>query len=171
MTARNRETLSIAAAGERDVLITRRFDAPRRLVYDAHTKPELLRRWLCPPGWRLAVCEIDLRVGGSYRYVWQSDDGTSMGSGGVYQEIVAPEKIVASEKFDDAWYPGEAVTTHTFEERGGWTLLSLRIRYESEAARDGVIRSPMASGVAAGYDQLEEMLATDAAANANVSAP
>jgi uncharacterized protein YndB with AHSA1/START domain len=162
---RNRDTFRVAADGERDVLITRRFDAPRRLVYDAHTKPELLRRWLCPFGWQLTVCEIDLRVGGKYRYVWRSErDGATMGAGGVYREIVEPEKISATEKFDDAWYPGEAVVTHTFEDKGGWTLLSLRIRYESEAARDGVIRSPMEGGVSAGYDQLEELLGADVSA-------
>ena len=172
MKTRNRETMRVAADGERDVLITRRFDAPRRLVYEAHTKPELVKRWLRPPGWRLAVCEIDLRVDGRYLYVWRGDgDGKMMGVTGVYREIVAPEKIVATEKFDDAWYPGEAVTTHTFEERDGGTLLSLRITYESTAARDVVIRSPMESGLAAGYDQLEEMLAAGGAAHANVSVP
>lgn len=168
---RNRETMTIGADGERDVLITRRFDAPRRLVYEAHTKPELLKRWLRPPGWQLAVCEIDLRVGGKYRYVWHADSGEKMGMGGVYREIVAPEKVVATERFDDAWYPGEAIVSNTFEDKGGWTLLSLRITYESAAARDVAMRSPMESGLAAGYDRLEEMLAAGGAAETNVSAP
>jgi uncharacterized protein YndB with AHSA1/START domain len=172
MTIKNRDTLTIDPTGEREVLITRRFDAPRRLVYDAHTKPELVKRWLCPPGWQLAICEIDLRVGGRYRYVWQGDGtGQKMGMGGVYREIVAPARLVVTEKFDDAWYPGEAVNTTTFEESGGQTLLSLRLLYESPAARDLVLKSGMETGLSASYDQLEELVAAAGAANTNVSAP
>src|SRR5437773_10593060 len=88
-------TLKLTTPGEQDLVMTRVFDAPRQLVFDAHTKPELVRRWLLgPPGWSMPVCEIDLRVGGKYRYVWQHDrDGTKMGMGGVYSEVVAPERI------------------------------------------------------------------------------
>ena len=155
----HQETLKIGPTGEREVLITRRFDAPRRLVYDAHTKPELVQRWLRPPGWRLAVCEIDLRVGGSYRYVWQGDrDGQKMGVGGVYREIVAPERLVVTEKFDDAWYPGEAINTTTFEEKDGQTVLSLRLLYESQSVRDMVLKSGMETGLSASYEQLEELV-------------
>ena len=106
-------TLKLTTPGERDLVMTRSFDAPRQLVFDAHTKPALVRRWLLgPPGWSMPVCEIDLRVGGTYRYVWQHDrDGTKMGMGGVYREIKMPERIVNTEKFDEAWYPGEALGT------------------------------------------------------------
>ena len=161
-------TATIEFPSALEILLTREFEAPINLVFDVMTQPEHVRHHFAPFGEEVTVCEIDLRVGGKYRYVWQADrDGEKMGSGGVYLEIVAPERLVATEKFDDAWYPGEAVVTHTFEDKGDWTLLSLRIRYESAAARDGVIRSPMESGVAAGYDQLEEMLA----AGAGLSAP
>jgi len=157
----NAGTLKLTTSGERELVMTRSFDAPRQLVFDAHTKPELVRRWLLgPPGWSMPVCEIDLRVGGKYRYVWQHDrDGTKMGMGGVYREVVAPERIVNTEKFDEAWYPGEALGTLVLVERGGKTTLTYTMRYASRAARDAVIKSNMESGVAASYDRLAELLA------------
>jgi uncharacterized protein YndB with AHSA1/START domain len=118
--------LKVTAHGEREIVMTRVFDASRSLVFDACTKPELLKRWLLgPPSWSMPVCEIDLRVGGKYRYVWRRDrDGTEMGMGGVYREIVRPERVVSTEKFDDAWYPGEAVGTLVLEEQSGRTKLT-----------------------------------------------
>ena len=81
----NSRALEVSTPTEREIVMTRVFDAPRKLVFDAHTKPELVKRWLLgPPGWSMPVCEIDLRVGGMYRYVWRRDqDGTQMGMGGV----------------------------------------------------------------------------------------
>ena len=105
-------TLKVTTPTDREIAMTRVFDAPRNLVFEAYTKPELVKRWLgVHAGWSLAVCEIDLRVGGAYRYVWRGPDGTEMGMGGVYREIVPPERIVATETFDQSWYPGEAVST------------------------------------------------------------
>src|SRR6058998_2613091 len=94
--------LQITTRGDRELVMTRAFAAPRRMVFDAFTKPELVRRWLLgPPGWSMPVCEIDLRVGGSYRYVWKHDrTGEEMGMGGVFREIVRPERLVATERFD-----------------------------------------------------------------------
>lgn len=153
--------LKVVAHGDREIVITRAFNAPRHLVFDAHTKPELVRRWLLgPPGWTMPVCEIDLRVGGKYRYVWRKDDGVEMGMGGVYREIARPERLVATERFDQPWYPGEAVDTSVFIEEGGKTTVTLTVEYESREARDGVLRSPMEEGMAGGYDRLEELLAT-----------
>jgi uncharacterized protein YndB with AHSA1/START domain len=155
-----KNTLKVAAVGDREIVITRAFDAPRRLVWDAHTKPELVKRWLLgPPGWTMPVCEIDLRVGGKYRYVWRNQDGTEMGMGGVYREIVPPERLVATEAFDQSWYPGEALDTTIFVEDGGKTRITLTVQYESREARDGVLKSPMEEGMAGGYDRLEELLA------------
>jgi len=155
-------TLQLTAPGERDIVMTRVFDAPRQLVFDAHTQPELVKRWLLgPPGWSLPVCEIDLRVGGKYRYVWRHDrNGTEMGMGGVYREIKAPERIVSTEKFDEAWYPGEAVGTLVLVEQGGRTTLTNTMRYESRAARDAALKSGMESGVKASYDRLARLLAS-----------
>ena len=97
-------TLKVTTPSEREIVMTRVFDAPRQLLFEAHTKPDLVKRWLLgPPGWSMPVCEIDLRVGGKFRYVWRRDnDGTQMGMGGVYREIEAPERIVNTEKFDEA---------------------------------------------------------------------
>ena len=91
----NTGTLKIAAHGDREIVMTRVFDAPRNLVFDAFTKPELVKRWLLgPPGWTMPVCEIDLKVGGAYRYFWRQSDGTEMGMRGVYREIIPPERVV-----------------------------------------------------------------------------
>lgn len=155
--------LIITTPSEREIAMTRVFDAPRRLVFDAHTKPELVKRWMLgPPGWTMPVCEIDLRVGGAYRYVWRKEDGTEMGMGGVYREIKRPERIVHTELFDQAWYPGEAVVTTVLVERDGQTTLTATVRYDSREARDGVLKSPMEEGVAVSYDRLEDLLASEA---------
>ena len=158
----NSGTLKVTTRGDREIVMTRVLDAPRRMVFDAFTKPELVKQWLLgPPGWSMPVCEIDLRVGGSYRYVWRHFNGNEMGMGGVYREIVAPERIVSTEKFDEAWYPGEAVGTLLLVEQGGKTTITQTVLYESRETRDGVLKSPMESGVAASYDKLAEMLAVN----------
>jgi uncharacterized protein YndB with AHSA1/START domain len=153
--------LQITTPSDREVAMTRTFDAPRRLVFDAFTKPELIKRWLgVRAGWTMPVCEVDLRVGGKYRYVWRGPKGNDMGMGGVFREIVAPERIVATEKFDESWYAGEAVDTTVFVEKGGRTTVTMMVRYESKEARDGVLATPMATGVAESYDKLAEYLAS-----------
>lgn len=140
--------------------MTRTFDAPRALVFEALTNPDWVRRWLLGPGgWSMPVCEIDLRVGGAYRYEWRHEaDGTTMAMGGIYREIVPPERLVTTERFDESWYPGEAVGTVLLVEEGGRTRLTLTVRYDHKEARDAVLRSPMKEGVAAGYDRLEAAL-------------
>ena len=156
--------LEVKALGELEVVMTRTFDAPRPLVFDAWTKPELLRQWLGAfGGWTMPVCEIDLWVGGAYRYVWKNENGTEMGVSGVYRKIVVPECIVATERFDDAWYPGEALLTHVLTERDGRTTSTLTMHYESKEARDVVLASPMESGVVAGYEVLDGLLVKVAA--------
>lgn len=151
--------LTINALGELEVEMIRTFDAPRSLVFDAWTKPELLRQWLgVQNGWIMAVCEIDLRVGGTYRYVWKRADGMSMTLGGIFREIVVPERIAATEKFEESWYPGGAVNTNVLEDLDGRTLCRITSRYDSTAARDAVLASPMESGVEAGYLKLDELL-------------
>jgi uncharacterized protein YndB with AHSA1/START domain len=113
----------------------------------------------------MPVCEMDLRVGGKYRWVWRHDSkGTEMGVTGVYREIVPPERIVSTEQFDHAWYPGEAVGTVVLTEQGGKTTLTQTLLYESREARDGVLQSPMEQGVAASYDRLAEIVAAQLAA-------
>jgi len=157
---KNSRTFNITAHGDREIQVTRVFDAPRGLVFDAYTKPELIKKWLLgPDGWSMPVCEIDLRAGGKYRYVWRSDkDGREMGMGGVYREVVAPERIVATEVFDEAWYPGEAVDTIVLVEQEGKTTLTQTILYNSRETRDAVLKSPMQHGMAISYDRLERFL-------------
>ncbi|MBC8647181.1 MAG: SRPBCC family protein [Thermoanaerobaculia bacterium] len=162
---KNTGNLKITTPTDREIAMTRVFDAPRRLVYDAHTKPELVKQWLGVfGGWSLDVCEIDLRVGGSFRYVWRGTDGKEMGMRGVYREIVPAERIVATETFDDPWYEGEAVGTTEFVEQGGKTTLTTTVRYESREVRDAVLKTPMEHGLAASYDKLAGILATEGAA-------
>src|SRR6266436_32588 len=157
----SKATLQITTPGDRELAMTRVFDAPRRLVFDALTKPELVKRWLLgPPGWTMPVCEIDLKVGGAYRHVWRNTKGKEMGMRGVYREIVPQERLVCTELFDEAWYPGESLITTTLVERGGRTTLTSTILYVSQEARDGVLKSGMESGVAASYDRLAELLAS-----------
>jgi uncharacterized protein YndB with AHSA1/START domain len=157
---KNSSTFNVTAHGEREIVVTRVFDAPRQLVFDAYTKPELVKTWLLgPDGWSMPVCEIDLRVGGKYRYVWRNDsNGNEMGMGGIYREIVRPDRIVATERFDEAWYPGEAVDTIVMVERNGKTTLTQTILYDSRETRDAVMKSPMEHGMAATFDRLEKIL-------------
>jgi uncharacterized protein YndB with AHSA1/START domain len=154
-------TLKVEARGDREIVITRIFDAPRRLVFDAFTKPELLKRWLTgPPGWSLPVCEIDLRVGGALRYLWRGPAGEEMGMSGLFREITPPDRIVSTEKFDQPWYPGEGVGTVVLTEQAGKTTLTQTIAYESREARDGVLKSPMEQGLGMSYDHLADLLAS-----------
>ena len=111
-------TLQVSTPSDTDIAMTREFDAPRHLVFEAYTKPELLKQWLgVQNGWTLEVCEVDLRVGGAYRYVWRGPGRSEMGMGGVFKEIEPPGRIVATEKFDESWYPGGAVATVTLWKR------------------------------------------------------
>ncbi len=158
---KNQGKVKIDAKGDRELVITRDFDAPRALVFDAMTKPELVKRWLGVfGGWTLPVCEIDLRVGGSYRYQWHGPNGERMGMRGVYREIARPERIVTTEMFDESWYPGGAVGTAVLTERAGRTTVTTTVVYDSREARDAVLKSPMETGLSAGYDKLDEVLAS-----------
>jgi len=155
-------TLKVETRGEdREIVMTRVFNAPRQLVFDALTTPELLKRWFFgPPGWSLTVCEVAARVGDRYRYVWRGSDGSEMGMGGVLREIIPLERIVTTEKFEQPWYPGEAEGTIVLTETDGRTTLTQTIIYESRAARDAVLKTPMEQGVSMGYDRLAEVLAS-----------
>ena len=150
--------LGITTPSEREIAMTRVFDAPARLIFDAWTKPELIKRWLgVRAGWTMEVCDVELRVGGKYRFVWRGPDMT-MGMGGAYREIVPPVRLVSTEKFDEAWYDGEALDTIELVERDGKTTVTTTVRYVSREVRDAVIKSGAASGVAESYDKLEELL-------------
>ena len=151
--------MKVTTPTDRELVMTRVFDAPRGMVFDALTKPDLLQRWLLgPPGWTMPVCDIDLRVGGKYRYVWQNADGRKMGMGGTFQEIVRPSRLVATEVYEDYWTGGETLVTTELAETRGKTTLSTTVRYASREARDAAIKMGATKGLEASYHQLDELL-------------
>jgi len=163
MMTKDTGKLKLAATGDREIVMTREFKAPIRMVYDAFTRPELVKRWLAgPEGWVMSVCEIDLKVGGAYRYEWLKEKtGEQMGMGGEYREITPQQKIVATEKFDMAWYPGSATVTTTLAEASGVTTVATTVTYDSKEARETVLRSPMETGVEASYTRLDHLFETN----------
>ena len=155
------DKLTVATQGDREVVFTRAFAAPREMVFDCMTKPDLVKRWMLgPPGWTMPVCEIDLRVGGKFRYVWRNVDGRDMGMGGVYREIVAPERIVHNELFDEDWTGGETLVTSTLAEAGGRTTLTTSVIYANDKARHGALVSGMTDGMEMSYAKLDGLLET-----------
>jgi len=157
----NSRALEISTPSDREICMTRVFNAPRRLVFDAYTKPELLTRWMgVMPGWSWVVCDIDLRVGGGFRYLWRGPDDFEMGMRGTYLEVTPPHRIVSTEQFDEKWYEGECVETVTLEETDGRTTLIMLLRYDNQEVRDSVLQSPAASGMEAGFSNLDALLRT-----------
>ena len=156
------DDLIVAAFGDKSIRMTRSFRAPKAMVFKAWTTPDLLRQWLLGPGdaWTMPVCDVDLRVGGGYRFQWKNDtDWSALGMRGEYLEIIPNERIVSTERFDESWYPGGAVIVMTFVETNGITVVTQDIEYDSAEARDGVLRSPMESGVRESYRRMERLLA------------
>ena len=152
-------TLHITTPSDREIAMTRVFDAPRALVFDAFTKPELVRRWLTgPDGWAFAVCDIDLRAGGKYRYVWRKAGVPDMGMGGEFREVVPPERVVWT--FEYVPLPGHiSVETMTLAERDGRTLLTVRDQFSSKEDLEGMVNSGMESGARESYERLDELIA------------
>jgi uncharacterized protein YndB with AHSA1/START domain len=154
---KNTGTLKVTLPSDCEVVLTRVFDAPRRLVFEALTNPELLKRWFGPRGFTLDVCEVDLRVGGGFRFLLRGPDGKECGMRGVYREINPPERTVHMESFDD--YPGASQVTTILTETDGKTTLTATVIYESREIRDAVIKYGMEDGAAETYDRLAELLA------------
>jgi uncharacterized protein YndB with AHSA1/START domain len=155
---KNTGTLQVTTPADREIVLTRIFDAPRHLVFEAFSKPELLKRWFGPHGWSLVVCDVDFRTGGGFRFVLRGPDGTEMGMRGVYRELQPPGRSVHSESFDD--FPGESVVTAVFTETDGKTTLTATVLYPSREVRDAVIQSGMEHGAAESYDKLADLLAS-----------
>jgi len=156
------DALTVATPTDTDIVLAREFDAPRGLVFGALTRPELLTRWYGARGWNLTECDVDLRVGGAWRFVSLGPDGARMAQSGVYREIEPPALLVYTEVFDDQSYAGESLITHELVERaGGRTTLTSTLRYASQQARDTVLRYPMRRGVGESYDRLSEVLTTE----------
>lgn len=152
--------MTVTTPTETSIVFTRNFHAPRALVFQAFTTPELLRRWMVgPDGWSMPVCEVDLRPGGRFRYVWKKASGTEMGMGGTFVAVEPPERIVHRELFDADWTGGETTVTTVLEERDGLTRMTLTVEYSSRAARDGALATGMTSGMETSYARLDGMLA------------
>ena len=155
----------VTLPSDREVKVTRSFRAPRALVYRAYTEPELVRRWLLgPPGWTMPICEMDVRVGGQYRWRWRSEDkGNEFGFSGSFREVQPPSRIVHTEAYDPGTlggeYPGEpAIVTVTFTEDGGVTTVTSLIDFGSKEARDGAVATGMTDGMEQGYQLLDRLL-------------
>jgi uncharacterized protein YndB with AHSA1/START domain len=148
-----------ATPTDTQVVITRVVDAPRRIVFDAWTNPQYVPRWLLgPPGWTMPVCEIDLRPGGAWHYVWRRTDGSEMAMHGSYKEVVPPERLVSTESWGPQW--PETVNTLLLAESGGRTTITLTITYPSREARDAALQTGMKDGLEQGYARLDALLKT-----------
>ncbi len=159
MSSRSPQT--VVTSGEREIVIQRTFDAPRALVFEALTQPKQLKRWLLgPPGWTMTECENDLTAGGTFRHVWQHADGNQMARCGQYREIVPPERIVRTERFEFGCeaQSSEQLATLTLTEQDGQTHMTITVVFPSREARDGAIASGMEQGIAASYDRLAAMI-------------
>jgi len=157
----NTGSLKVTTPTDTDIVMTRTFNAPRPLVWEAMSRPELLKKWLFgPPGWSMIVCDDDPRVGGKFRWVWRNTDGSEMTLSGTYHEVVAPERVVRTERFDSGCdvQGGEQRAKLELAEQGEQTNLTLTVSFPTREARDMAIASGMEHGVAAGYDRLDEML-------------
>ncbi|HET7855746.1 MAG TPA: SRPBCC family protein [Gaiellaceae bacterium] len=156
MKATSSGTATVTLPADEQILITREFDAPKELVYKAFTTPELVRQWWHAKRGEMTVAEIDLRVGGKWRYVMVADGGTEVGFHGEYREIVPNERIVSTEIFEG--YPDEeAVNTATFTEADGRTTLEILVQHSSKQARDMHIESGMEEGLQDALDLLEQV--------------
>jgi len=159
------KTLDVSTPTDREILFRRDFTAPPQLLFDCHTVPALVRRWLLgPPGWTMPVCEIELRVGGSFRYVWRNEEGTEMGMGGTFREIAPPHRLVTTELFDEDWTGGETVVNSRFDPEGSGTRMTMSVLYATRAARDGALQTDMTDGMESGYARLDALIAESPAA-------
>jgi len=155
----------VSMPSDREVKVTRSFKAPRALVYRAYTEPALLQRWLLgPPGWTMPVCEMDVRVGGSYRWRWRSnEDRTEFGFSGVFREVEPGKKLVHSERYDSGTTGvgesgGESLVTISFEEQGGVTTVTSLMDFGSKEARDAAVATGMTDGMEQSYQLLDKLL-------------
>ena len=160
-----RNTLTVTTPNDLEIHVSREFDAPLNLIWDAMTKPEMIRNWVYgPPGWEMTQCDDDLRVGGGFRWAWRGPNGEEMSMHGDYKEVSPPSRVVRNEIFEMSGCPpmGEQLATMELFEKGLRTAIKITLRYDSKEARDGAIASGMEHGMAASYDRLEELLAASA---------
>jgi uncharacterized protein YndB with AHSA1/START domain len=144
---------------ELEIVMTRVVDAPPALVFEAWTSPEHLPNWMTgPEGWTMPVCEVDLRPGGAWRFVWRRDDGSEMEMSGLYREIAPPERLVSTESWGGDW--PETVNTVVLTEENGRTTITQTVSYPSLEARDAALQTGMKEGVSISFDRLADYLRT-----------
>jgi len=153
-----KNTLKITTPTDREVMVTREFDSPAAVIFDAFTKPEILKKWYGQEGWEMVVCDVDLRVGGKWRFVSRLPGGKEIGQLGVYQEIVPGKRLVNTENWED-WDAGECLVTTDLEEREGKTLLTTTTLFPTTEVRDFILKSGFEGSVSVFYDRLAGMLA------------
>jgi len=165
MTANSGQRLVVSTPSDREIVMTRVFNAPRRLVWAAWTRPEYVARWFGADGWTVPVCEIDLRPGGSYRYVMRGPSGEEVTMRGVYRDVVPPERLVSTETFEGFSEVGyrpedQTVSTAVLTERDGKTTWTATIVYPSKEIRDGALATPMEEGMNGSFARMDAVLAT-----------
>ncbi len=159
MATANSDATTYTTPSDRELVMTRVLDAPRRLVWEAVTSPEHLPHWMLgPEGWTMPVCEADLRPGGAWHFVWRQSDGTEMEMRGEYREIAPPERLVSTESWGGDW--PETINTLTLSEEDGKTTVTQTVLYPSKEARDAALGTGMKEGASLSYDRLAERLRT-----------
>ncbi|HEX6598590.1 MAG TPA: SRPBCC family protein [Gemmatimonadaceae bacterium] len=160
----------VTSPSDREVRVTRRFNAPRQLVWDAHTKPELVARWQGYDGWDMPVCDMDVRVGGKYRWQWKNrEDGTQFGFFGTFSEVDAPSRLTHAQYFDPGNLGGDmpvdepCIVSLELNERDGVTTLVCNLAFASKEARDGAVSTGMTDGMEYSYTRLDDLCARKAA--------
>jgi len=149
--------LKVTTPTDREIVMTRVLDAPRQLVFDAWSNPKHVPRWMLgPEGWTMPICEIDLRPGGEWHFVWRKSDGAEMGMRGLYREIKPPDRLVSTESWGGEW--PETLNTLTLTEANGKTTIVNTALYPSKEARDAALKTGMTEGVAQSFDRLEKYL-------------
>jgi uncharacterized protein YndB with AHSA1/START domain len=156
MAMTTNRTAVVTLPTDTQILITREFDAPKHLVYKAYTTPELIKRWWGGDRGEVTLAEVELLVGGKWRYVLTANGGFEVGFHGEYREIVPNELIISTEIFEGA-PDGEAVVTHTFTEKNGRTTLTMLMQLPSQEVRDTIINSGMEGGLQEALDHLEQV--------------
>jgi uncharacterized protein YndB with AHSA1/START domain len=156
MKVRSSRSAKVTLPADTQILIEREFDAPRHLVYRAYTEPELVKRWWTAGRGEMIVAEIELRVGGAWRYVMATEDGSEMAFHGEYREIVPDERIVSTEVFEPV-PEAAALDTLTLSEQDGRTRLAILVEHKSKANRDAHVESGMEDGLQDALDLLEQV--------------
>jgi uncharacterized protein YndB with AHSA1/START domain len=159
MIANHSAATTLTTPSDREIVVTRVVNAPRRLVFEVYTNPKHVPHWMTgPAGWTMPICEIDLRPGGAWRFVWRHDDGSEMAMQGLYKEIVPPERLISTESWGGD-FP-ETLNTLLLSELDGKTTITQQMLFPSKEARDAALKTGMLEGMSRTFERLDEYLTT-----------